>query len=175
MPRPVPEGLSVRHPTAADHSRVLAVMDTWWNGFGGTAGSQQRAALLPRLYFQHFADTSYLLERDGHLVAFLIGFLSPSQPGTAYIHFAGVEPAARRTGVAGWLYEHFFAEACRHRATVVRCITSPGNTTSIAFHTSMGFELEPGDDDVDGVPVHRDYDGPNLDRVSFLRPLGTQR
>ncbi|MFW6186861.1 MAG: GNAT family N-acetyltransferase [Actinomycetota bacterium] len=165
------EGLSVGHPTVADHARVLAVMDSWWNDFGGTAGSQQRAALVPRLFFQHFTDTSYLVEEDGHLVAFLVGFRSQSQPDTAYIHFVGVEPASRRTGMAAWLYEQFFTQARHSGATVVRCITSPGNTTSIAFHTGMGFEIEASDTYLDGVPVQMDYDGPGLNRIGFFRPL----
>lgn len=76
-------GLPVRHPTAADHARVLAVMHSWWNDFGGTAGSQQRAALVPRLFFQHFCDTSYLVEEDGHLVAFLVGFRYAGTSSTA--------------------------------------------------------------------------------------------
>lgn len=165
------EGLTVRHPTTDDHARVLAVMDSWWNDFGAAAGSQQRAALLPRLFFQHFTDTSYLLEEDGRLVAFLVGFRSQSQRETAYIHFVGVEPASRRTGVAAYLYDQFCAQARRSGASVVRCITSPGNTTSIAFHTGMGFEIDPSDTHLDGVPVQVDYDGPGLDRVSFFRPL----
>ncbi|MEB2528658.1 GNAT family N-acetyltransferase [Kocuria rosea] len=165
------EGLSVRHPTAADHSRVLAVMDTWWDNFGGIAGSQQRAALVPRLFFQHFTGTSYLVEEDGRLVAFLVGFQSQAQPDTGYIHFVGVEPPARRSGVAGWLYERFFIQALNSGASTIRCITSPGNVTSIAFHTGMGFDLEPGDVVRDGLPIHLDYDGPGLDRVSFVRDL----
>lgn len=166
-----PEELSVRHPTAADHPRVLAVMDTWWNDFGGAAGSQQRAGLVPRLFFQHFTDTSYLVEDHGRLVAFLIGFRSQSHPQTVYIHFVGVDPAARRTGIAAELYQQFFTQARARGANTVRCITSPANTTSIAFHTGLGFTIEPGDTVVDGVPVQCDYDGPGLDRVSFYRSL----
>ena len=167
------EGLSVRHPTTSDHAQVLAVMDAWWNNFGGTAGSQQRAALVPRLFFQHFASTSYLAEERGRLVAFLIGFHSQSQPDTGYIHFVGVDPAARRSGVAKRLYEQFFTDTLNKGGSTIRCITSPGNTTSIAFHTGMGFALEPGDVLRDGLPIHLDYDGPGLDRVSFVRHLSS--
>ncbi|MFD8327740.1 hypothetical protein [Streptomyces lydicus] len=56
--------------------------------------------------------------------------------------------------------------------TRIRCITSPDNRASLAWHTRMGFRPEPGDrTDEHGVPVHRDYDGPGLDRVSFVRDL----
>src|SRR6266571_6557484 len=59
------DGLVVRQPTADDHGRVLAVMDHWWDGLGGPEGVAWRASALPRLFFQHFSDTSFLLERDG--------------------------------------------------------------------------------------------------------------
>jgi len=168
-------GLSVRHPKVADHGRVQSVMDTWWGGLGGKMGSQRRALLLPRLFFQHFADTSHLVEyRDGRLAAFLIGFLSQSEPSVAYIHFVGVDPALRRAGLGTWLYSRFFTEASERGARIVRCITSPGNSNSIAFHTDLGFHVDPSDLMVEGVSVQRDYDGPGLDRISFSRPLGQQ-
>jgi ribosomal protein S18 acetylase RimI-like enzyme len=166
------DGLSVRHPTAADHAGVLVAQERWWGGLGGAAGAQQRAFLLPRLFFQHFADTSYLAEDDaGTLRAFLIGFVSQSRPEEAYVHFAGVDPALRRRGVAQALYTRFFREVAGRGARVVRCITSPANTTSQAFHTSIGFTIDASDRVLDGVPVQPDYDGPGVDRVTFTRML----
>jgi hypothetical protein len=35
----------------------------------------------------------------------------------------------------------------------------------------MGFAVEPGDREVDGVSVHSDYDGPGQDRVCFRMEL----
>jgi hypothetical protein len=35
----------------------------------------------------------------------------------------------------------------------------------------MGFQLEPGDAEVGGLPVSSDYDGPGHDRVCFCRIL----
>jgi len=149
---------------------VLAVMDEWWGDFGGAAGSHQRALLLPRLFFQHFTDSSYLVERaDGRLVAFLIGFLSQSQADVAYIHFVGVDPVLHRSGVATGLYTRFFEFAAARGARSARCVTSPGNRTSLAFHTSLGFTVEGSQTVIDGVAVQRDYDGPGLDRVTFTR------
>jgi len=167
-----PEYLRTRYPTAEDHGKVLAVLDQWWGDFGGAAGSQQRALLLPRLFFQHFSDSSYLVEgADGQLVAFLIGFLSQFQPEAAYIHFVGVDPARHRSGVARGLYNRFFGHAAARGARAVRCITSAGNRNSIAFHTRLGFAIEPGPIVVEGVAVQRAHDGPGLDRVAFVRSL----
>ncbi len=156
------DDLTVRHPGPDDHARVRAVLDRWWGGFGGDAGSRERALLLPRLYFQHFATTSYLAEHpDGELAAFLIGFLSQSDPDVAYIHFAGVDPALHGRGVGSALYRRFFDVARAHGRRRVHCVTSPGNTGSQAFHRRLGFDAR----------IQEDYDGPGLDRVVFAFDL----
>ncbi|GGU82936.1 hypothetical protein GCM10010211_56110 [Streptomyces albospinus] len=173
VPGRLTDELTVRHPVPADHARLQVALAGWWGGLGGQAGAPQRQLLVPRLFLQHFAGTSFLVERpDGTLHAFLIGFLSQTDPDTAYIHFAGVCPDGKRGGVGSALYRRFFALAREAGRTRVRCITSPDNRDSIAYHTRMGFRLEPGDrTGDDGVPVHADYDGPGLDRVSFVREL----
>ncbi|MGY1812904.1 N-acetyltransferase family protein [Blastococcus sp. SYSU D00820] len=168
----LPEGLTARHPVEADHPRVQAVLGEWWGHLGGREGDLQRALLVPRLFLQHFTDTSTVVEdADGRLVAFLLGFLSPARPATAYVHFVGVDPAAQGRGLGRRLYEGFSAAAAARGAREIRCITSPVNRGSLAFHTRLGFTVEPGDKEVDGIPVHSDYDGPGLDRLSFVRPL----
>ena len=53
----------------------------------------------------------------------------------------------------------------------MRAVTSPVNTGSVAFHRRMGFRLEPGDVQVNGIPVAAGYDGPGQDRVRFVRDL----
>jgi L-amino acid N-acyltransferase YncA len=46
--------------------------------------------------------------------------------------------------------------------TLVRCVTSPVNEGSVAFHESLGFAAE---------SVVTDYDGPGEDRVLFVKNL----
>jgi predicted GNAT superfamily acetyltransferase len=164
--------LSVRHPTVADHPRLQAALDAWWGDLGGEAGRLERSLLLPRLYLQHFTDTSFILERpDGSIGAFLVGFRSQSRPDVAYIHFVGVAPDLRRRHVAASLYERFIEQARRAGARRVQSCTSPSNATSRAFHTGMGFAIDESETVVDGVPVQRDYDGPGVDRVTFTLRL----
>ncbi|GAA2839426.1 GNAT family N-acetyltransferase [Crossiella cryophila] len=172
MTRKLPGYLTAREPVEADHAKVTVALSDWWGGLGGAAGEQQRALLVPRLMFQHFATSSTVLERDGRIAAFLIGFLSQSRPAESYIHFVGVDPALRGLGVGGWLYERFFAHSRANGRTVVRAITSPANAASHAFHTRMGFVTEPGPAEFEGRPVQPDYDGPGLDRLSFRLDLG---
>ncbi|HET7014185.1 MAG TPA: GNAT family N-acetyltransferase [Streptosporangiaceae bacterium] len=154
----------IRQLSSADYPYVISVVDRWWGG-------RQMADLLPRLFFEHFTDTSFAAERDGQLTGFLVGFLSQSRRGEAYIHFVGVDPAERGSGLGRQLYEAFFKVAKARGCTVVRAITSPVNRGSIEFHRQLGFELEPGDAEVDGVPVATSYDGRGGDRVRFVRNL----
>ena len=121
------------------------------------------SAMLPRLFFVHFRPTSFVLEQDGRVVAFLVGFVSQTDPTQAYVHFVGVDPRVRGLGAGRRLYDRFFAAARQHGCTVVRAVTSPVNTGSIAFHTAVGFEVE----DAGGA----DYDGPGEDRVRFVLRL----
>ncbi|MGW6877387.1 N-acetyltransferase family protein [Streptomyces xanthophaeus] len=155
----LPAGLRVRHIADDDHLRVLGVLDAWWGGLKGEAGATERALLLPRLYFQHFTTTSFLVERDGGEVA---AFLSQTQPETAYVHFVGVDPDLHGLGVGRALYRAFFTLARSHGRRYVHCITSPENTASRAFHTRLGFTAS---------GVQPDYDGPRLDRVTFTIDL----
>jgi ribosomal protein S18 acetylase RimI-like enzyme len=121
------------------------------------------APMLPRLFFVHFEGTSYVVDReDGQLAAFLIGFQSQSDPHEAYIHFVGVAPEQRGEGLGRRLYERFFDDALADGRTVVRCVTSPVNQGSVAFHKALGFEVE---------KLAEDYDGPGEDRVLFVKRL----
>ncbi len=126
---------------------------------------------LPKLFFRHFEDTSFVVEEDGEIVAFLIGFISQSRREEAYIHFAGVHPEHRERGVAKALYERFFDEARGRGCERVRCITSPVNESSIAFHTRMGFEISAGNGESGGISVHQNYDGDGKAKVVFVKNI----
>jgi predicted GNAT superfamily acetyltransferase len=132
--------------------------------------------LLPRLFFQHFTDTSHLVEgTDGRLAAFLIGFAPASasepEPGTACVHFVGVDPAPHRTGPGAGLYEHFFQQALERGAHTVTCVTSPGNTTSPAFHTGLGFQVDPSETLAERGPGAAGLRRPGHHRITFVRRL----
>jgi GNAT superfamily N-acetyltransferase len=156
--------IEIRQLSPADHPYVISVIDQWWGG-------RQMTDMLPRLFFDHFTDTSFAAERDGKLVGFLAGFISQSRPDEGYIHFVGVDPAERGSGLGRLLYEAFFQAARARGCVLVRAITSPVNLGSIEFHRRMGFQFEPGDAEVDGIPVASGYDGRGGDRVRFVLSL----
>ena len=147
--------IRLRTAAAADYDRIIVVLDDWW-------GRPVRQAL-PRLFLDHFHATSFVAERDGDLAGFLIGFMSPSLPDAAYIHFVGVHPHFRGNGLARVLYQRFFELAAADGRRVVSAVTAPRNTGSIAFHTAMGFTV------TEPIPG---YDGPSSGKVLFERRLG---
>jgi predicted GNAT superfamily acetyltransferase len=156
--------LHIRTVTPDDYAPVIRVLDEWWEGRAMTA-------MLPKLFFVHFRETSFIAEEDGDMIGFLIGFLSPAITNEAYIHFIGAHPEHRKSGVARTLYEHFFQMATEAGRHWVRCVTSPVNASSIAFHRAMGFDPEQGAWADGAVPIERDYDGPGEDRVLLVRKL----
>ncbi|MFH8407928.1 GNAT family N-acetyltransferase [Streptomyces sp. NPDC018019] len=170
----------LRTARTADHPALVAGIRQWWGDTRTPEQARELSLLLPRLFLQHFAATSLVLEDGTGIRAFLVGFDSADHPEQAYIHFVGVDPRLRKQGVARRLYTAFFERAAAAGRREVRAVVSPGNTGSIAFHRAMGFEpLGPedgdgashGDGGGDRLPVHRDYDGPGQDRVYFRRWL----
>ena len=154
--RPGDASLEIRHAEPADYGRVIGRVNAWWGG-------RDMAPMLPRLFFVHFEGTCYVVDGDdGQLAGFLIGFLSQTRDDEAYIHFVGVSPEQRGSGLGRLLYERFFDDVRSRGRTTVRCVTSPENELSIAFHEALGFEVE---------STPRDYDGAGEDRVLFVKRL----
>ena len=158
--------MEIRHLEERDYPGVIAVIDQWWGG-------RHMADMLPKLFFVHFRDTSFAIEADGELIAFLAGFVSQTDPRQAYIHFVGIHPAQRGRGRGRQLYARFFDAARLRGCAAVRCVTSPVNAGSIAFHTRMGFQIEKATGERGGVPCTIDYDGAGQDRVQFVKFLTT--
>lgn len=154
----------IRTVDESDYKPIISVVDEWWGG-------RHMADMLPKLFFRHFKDTSLIVEADGEVVAFLIGFVSQSYSNEAYIHFVGVHPDYRKKGLGRKLYFAFFEKVAKKGCNIVRSVTAPLNKGSIGYHTRMGFQIEPGDTQVDGIPVNTNYDGPDQDRVVFTRQL----
>lgn len=129
------------------------------------------ADMLPKLFFVHFRQTSLIVEKDGDIKGFLIGFVSQTFPAEAYIHFIGVHPQYRQKGLGKALYERFFQAVKKLGCKKVWCVTSPVNKNSIKFHLRIGFSIEPGSHTEEGIFIHKDYDGHGEDRVLFCKLL----
>jgi ribosomal protein S18 acetylase RimI-like enzyme len=167
MSAPELDDLSFRHPLETDYPRVVEVVDEWWGG-------RKMRALLPRLWFQHFSGTSWLLETpEGRLAGFVVAFISQDDPTTGYVHMIAADPNWRRSGIGRVLYERAFGDLAARGVRRVKAITWPGNRTSVAFHTALGFRIDdgPGTQRLYGIPAYPDYDGWGEDRVAFTKDL----
>ncbi len=158
------DDMMIRPLAPADDELILPVVNDWWGG-------RNMRDMLPRLFFVHFCRTSFVAERRGQIAGFLVGFISQCRPEEAYIHFVGVHPRHRRAGLGKILYGCFFDEVRKLGCRQVRCVTSPVNKGSIAFHQAIGFKAEQTENEMDGVPFAADYDGLGEHRVLFLKEL----
>jgi ribosomal protein S18 acetylase RimI-like enzyme len=152
------DAYTVRRARPSDYDAIIAVVDEWWG--------RQISGALPRLFLDHFFLTSAVVESSGVMVAFLVAFLSPSQPEEAYIHFVGVHPEHRHGGLARSLYEAFLAYAAESGRTRVTAVTAASNTGSIAFHERMGFRVS--------TPIEG-YNRRGIAHVVFERGLSPTR
>lgn len=138
----MPGAWQIRAARPDDYDAIVRVVDKWWGRPVATA--------IPRLFLDHFFTTSAVAESNGQLVGFLVGFMSPSSPTDAYIHFVGVHPTLRGKGLARELYERFFDAARADGRTSVHAITAARNRQSIAFHRRMGFDVSAPLDNYNG-------------------------
>lgn len=160
----VVEALHIRHAEPSDYQPIISVINDWWDG-------RNMSDMLPKLFFIHFRETSFVAESSSKIVGFLIGFLSQTFQDEAYIHFVGVHPDYRKMGLGRALYERFFEVAKNRGRMVVRCVTSPVNKGSIAFHLRMGFSIKRSKTIVEGISFAKNYDGHGGDRVLFSKTL----
>jgi ribosomal protein S18 acetylase RimI-like enzyme len=160
----LPKSLTIRNSNPSDHQRIIAVMKDWWGG-------RDLTWMLPKLFLVHFRDTSFIIEKEKDLMAFLIGFLSQSKANEGYIHLVGVDPGYRGMGLGGFLYHRFF-QICKEKARdTIRACTSPVNKGSIEFHKKIGFNILKGNAEVDGVRVSLDYNYPGDSKVLFEKKI----
>ena len=74
--RPVTTAATIRRLRPSDYGTVIAVIDEWWGG-------RPMSDMLPRLFFEHFADTSFAADRAGTLTGSSSGSCpsrSPARP-----------------------------------------------------------------------------------------------
>ncbi|CAG9621571.1 GNAT family N-acetyltransferase [Sutcliffiella rhizosphaerae] len=156
--------MTIRNLEDQDFLRISTNLNHWWGG-------RDMVDMLPRLFIEHFKNTSFIMEENGETLGFVIGFVSPVNSSNAYIHFVGVNPNVRKQRIGRTLYEHFFHEVKDKGCKIVNCVTSPVNQPSIEFHLKLGFKMKDGDFEVKGIPIQQNYDGIGIDRVLFEKSL----
>jgi ribosomal protein S18 acetylase RimI-like enzyme len=148
-----PPGMIIRGITKRDYDYVVSVLDRWW---GGPSGERAHP-----VFFYELGENALIAEEDGEVVGFLLGFIAPTSPPTAYVHLVGINPDHRRRGVGKDLYEQFTRRAKEAGAERIKAITTVGNEGSIRFHQALGFAMQ----------EDTDYAGTGRSRVVFTKDL----
>lgn len=143
----------IRGITKQDYDHIVTVLDRWW---GGPAGERAHP-----VFFYELGDAALIAEEEGTVLGFLLGFLAPTTPATAYVHLVGIHPEHRRRGVGQRLYAHFTEWARGAGAARLKAITAVGHEASVRFHQALGFTVE----------ERPDYAGPGRARMVFFKDL----
>jgi GNAT superfamily N-acetyltransferase len=131
-----PDDVLLRAVEIADLRAILGELEEFWD-------ERDMAFLHQALHVHEFGSTSVLAEREGKILAYLLGFVSPD--GSGYVHVA-VRRSARGRGLARRLFERFTELVRARGADALKAITSPDNEGSRAFHEALGFSAELVDD-----------------------------
>ena len=155
-----------RHPTEADHRALVDDIERW---FGG----RRMRPLFGRMWFVHFASTSWVAETaEGRIAAILLGFASPDRPKEAVVHLAAVDPNLRRRGIGSAVHRTWLAGMAQRGATRAIVAVPPDERVAVLFYRSLGFEPElAGATPLWGVPAFADYDADGVDRALFTRRI----
>lgn len=126
--------MRIRNGLNTDYDKVISVMNEWWGG-------RQVDHLQHELFFDYFTDTIFIAEdEDKRMLGFINGFYSQKDAITAYVHFIGVSPSERGSGIGKNLYLKFFEKCIADGRYIIRSCTSKVNQASVDFHLSLGFE-----------------------------------
>ncbi|MGW2650694.1 N-acetyltransferase family protein [Streptomyces sp. NPDC001393] len=145
-------GAQITSAEMTDIHQILADHHRYW-------GERDLRSLHLLALVQEFGETCLVARAEDGIHGYVIGFVTPT--GTGYVHLIATRDDARGSGVGRRLYAAFADAAHRHGARRLKAITSLGNTGSIAFHRSLGFETK----------VVDDYNGPGQAMVVFHRAL----
>jgi GNAT superfamily N-acetyltransferase len=147
--------MQTRPLTKADYDRIVQVIDRWWGG--------PTAALAHPMFFYELGRLARVVESDGGLVGFLLGFICPDA-SVGYVHLVGIHPDYRRRGVARLLYSAFEEDCAREGCRRLKAITTLGNEGSVRFHQALGWSMAEVED----------YAGPGRLRIVFTRDLASR-
>ena len=144
--------MQTRPLTKADFDHIVQVIDRWWGG--------PTSAMAHPMFFYELGRLARVVEHDGQLVGFLLGFITPDTRA-GYVHLVGINPEFRRRGVGALLYRAF-EDDCRHQGCLaLKAITTPSNEGSVRFHQAMGWAVEEVEN----------YAGPGRTRIVFTKAL----
>src|SRR5260221_13100500 len=102
-----------------DYDLIVQVIDRWWGG--------PTSALAHPIFFYELGEMARIVEDEGVMVGFLLGFIAKSDLGkVGYVHLGGIHPDHRRPGVGRLLYEASEADCRKANPSRRKPSTTPG-------------------------------------------------
>jgi len=145
--------MQTRRITKKDFDTIVEVIDRWWGG--------PMATFAHPIFFYELGENALVVEDDGNIIGFLLGFVASDPVRTGYVHLVGIDPDYRRRGVGRLLYRDFTA-ACREAKCVkMKAITTASNEGSLSFHHAVGWTAQEVED----------YAGRDRKRIVFTTDL----
>ena len=145
--------MHTRPLTKSDYDQIVQVIDRWWGG--------PTSALAHPIFFYELGRFARVVESDGVMVGFLLGFVTRGAEPVGYVHLVGIHPDYRRRGVARMLYTAFEDDCRREGCHTLKAITTVGNEGSARFHGVLGWQMNEVED----------YAGPGRLRIVFTKVL----
>jgi GNAT superfamily N-acetyltransferase len=136
-----------------DYDLIVQVIDRWWGG--------PTSALAHPIFFYELGEMARIVEDNGVVVGFLLGFIARSSRDgdVGYVHLVGIHPDHRRRGVGRLLYSAFEQDCIKAGVERMKAITTIGNEGSQQFHHVLGWDM---------VEIE-DYAGPGRARIVFSK------
>jgi GNAT superfamily N-acetyltransferase len=154
--------MTIDHCTRQDFEQILSDIVEFW-------GTNAVLSVHHPTLVEEFDSTAFVIRDSGKVVGYLFGYFAQEKP-YFYIHLVAVRDSHKGQGIASRLYRHVEQMARAHGMSALKAITGVGNTRSMAFHQSMGFELT-GNAERDGVRFVENYSGLGKDRVVMVKSL----
>ena len=140
-----------------DYDLIVQVIDRWWGG--------PTSALAHPIFFYELGEMARIVEDDGVMVGFLLGFIAKTPTAdVGYVHLVGIHPDHRRRGVGRLLYEAFEKDCRKAGVSRMKAITTLGNEGSQIFHQVLGWDM---------VEIE-DYAGPGRTRIVFTKEFSRE-
>jgi ribosomal protein S18 acetylase RimI-like enzyme len=158
--------LPITRITRQDYDQILADVDDFW----GLTNDQLLYVHHP-IFLYEFGDTAFAAKDQEKVAAYQLGFVSQTDPCTAYAHALACRPDYRGLGVVEALMRRFAAEVRARGCTRVKLLAYPKNLRLVLFYLKLGFVAEGTERDANGVRVVRDYWGPGIDYTVMWRDL----
>ena len=122
------------------------------------------------LWLACFGTTSFIASSDGTLAGGVLACINQGKTNEVYVDQVAVAQQWRGRGVTGRLLDKVGDEARRRGCRRVWLSTDPANPAARVW-ARYGFALLPGNDEVNGLPVTRDFKGAGKHRALFERML----